>query len=1078
MYPLHIRGLLTLLCRALLAAFLAGSLLGTEGARRNYDLPESDAEAALKLFSQQSGRGVIAGTDVVRGVRTRSVRGEMTAGEALNLMLAGTGLVGTEDQRSGTFAVKRGEPGPNGAGAAPASGRPIEMARMEVNETRIDGLNNKGLLQGGPDAPLYHDVITRTDIERMGVTSLEELFRLIPQTSSPTNALQDAVDNSQSSGGATTHVSTMGLRGFAAAQTVILINGRSLPRTGTSDSNGADLGRIPLAAIERIEILPYAGSAIYGAGAIGGAINMILRKEYTGKDLTLYAGTATEGGASEYRVNYVDGRTFNHGRGNLTLTFSYQHRDALYGRDRDYLDRALARYGPGSGIVAPSGVPAVEELLIPAFAGAPATIVMNTSASPTQDLGIPGAPGARYATVPAGTTPAGSFALTPASFTSTAGEFPSGNRFGRSVLYEPIDSYTLNAQVEHEFIKDRLSAYGEFTVGYNRKDYTYPQALGLSLGPTDPLNPFRTNVTPGFVGRTITIYLDATDVPDSESHYKYRSARAVLGLKGRLSERWDWSVDGVIDYAHNTIEAVDTTNTLLGLNFLSGRAGAAPAAVRRAVYPILADHTVYPNPASDTDTYFYTERNGGTHGVQKEGNARVTGELLNLPSGPLKTSLVTKYQDWSFTSGQSTFNTNERARLLTGKDFVDTGSNRSNSRNVWQNAAEFSVPVIGRGWRPLPIESLEIQGSVSYETDRTTSTYTSDVSEYRYTKHADSEVIAARLQATPSIAIRGSYSSAFYPPGWSDVSSLRNEEEFTEGFFPDAARGNTIQDEPWTLVDGGNPSLQPERAKSRNLGLILTPRFLPGLTLNVDYWGIEKTDAVTAADFVAAWGNPDLYAFAITRAVPTPEDAAKGWLGVVTMLDTTPVNAAKIKTEGFDFRLRYRMQTDTFGEFTFNANASFTNNFLLTISPGAPTVDLLNGGGAAPLKWRGMGSLNWTEGRWSTTITSRYVGHYSSAYTDPSEAFPAGYPLDGGRIPAYLHWDLQVSYEVPAAAGRGWMHDIVSGTRWTVGVNNAFNDQPAFASGLGGLFGTGTGFYSTYDDPRQRYVYLQVRKSL
>lgn len=1082
--------LLVLLVPAVSAATVPSDLSAKasakEGAKINFNLPAGEAGQTLKQFAQQAKREILFPIQRVDRVQTNAVQGELTVREGLDRLLAGTELRAIEDAKTGALVVQRADD-PNAPRAAQtASDRPTSQSKVEdgklvldkyqVTGRQIDGLNNKGLLQGGATAPLYHDVVTRQDIERMGVTSLEELFRLIPQTSSPANSLQDAASNSAFTGGATTHVSTMGLRGFANAQTVILINGRSLPRTGTSDANGPDLGRIPLAAIERVEILPYAGSAIYGAGAIGGAINIILRKEYTGKDLTVYTGTSTEGGASEYRLNYVDGRTFNQGRTSMTTTFSYQHREPLYAGDREYLDDALRRFGPNSGVRTASGQLAFEQFILPAFAGAPGTIVISNTASQTADLGIPGAPGARYATIPAGTTATGSLALTPSSFTSTANTMTPGKRFGRSVLYEPVDSFTLNTQVEHVLIKDRLSAYGEFTLGYSRKKYTYPQFLSVSLAASDPMNPFRTGVTPGFTGRAVTVYLDAVDLPDSMSLYKYESARAVMGLKGKLSERWEWSVDGVVDYAHNTIIGTDTTSQILSYNDLTGQLGGAPAAVRRAIYPLLSDHRANPNASSDTAKYFLTSRNGGTHGVQTEANARLTGEVFELPAGPLKTSLVSKFQDWSFTAGQTTEASNDMSQLLTGTNYTPFNSISTNARSVWQNAVELSLPVIGEKWRPLPIQSFDVQASASYETNKTTSNVTG-VTPFKYTRNADSMVVAGKLQLTPDIAFRASYSSAFYPPGWGAVSGTPFVNTLPFGFFPDAARGNTIQSTPWDIIGGGNPNLQPESAKSKNFGVIFTPRFLPGLTLNVDYWRTVKTDAITTADFVKAWSNPAFYSFAVTRAAPTASDTANGWLGVVTAINLGPINAAEVDTEGFDVRMRYTLTTNSMGTFMFNANASFTNDFMLQISPLVPAVNQVGAGGTAPLKWRGLGSLTWTKNQWSTTVTGRYTGHFSSAFTDPSPAYPSAFPLDGGRIPAYLHWDTQVSYEVRASARQHNWRDWFSATKWTLGVNNILNDKPAFATGLGGAVGSGSAFYNTYDDPRQRFVYLQVLKN-
>ncbi len=1074
------------------------------GKSHGFNIVVSDASTAVREFGRQSGVRIMVSGELLKGKKLNPVTGEHSTDAALRILLADSGLMHRYVGERGVVLVP--SDARDGARTGADSGQVMGVRLVEaqsvsaqsaastddagekpdevvVSESRIDGLNNKGLLQSGRNAPLYHDVLTREDIERLGVTSLEELFRRIPQTSSPATSIQGAVNNSQVTGNAGITISTMGLRGFDSAQTVILVNGRSMPRTGEFDNSGVDLSRIPLSAIERVEILPYAGSAIYGSGAIGGAINIILRKEYSGKDLTVYTGTTTGGGASEYRVNYLDGRTFNQGRTSLTTTFSHQHREPLYAGDRDYLDRALERYGPSSGVLTATGRPAFEQYVLPALAGAPGTIVIGGSASPTADLGIPGAPGARYAMIPSGTSPADSFTLTPGSFSSTAGQFKNGERFGRSVLYEPIDSTSLNAQVEHEFIKDRLSVYGEFTLGHNRRSYSYPQQLVVNLAATDPLNPFRTDVTPGFVGRPVTLYLDAVDVPDSSSKYEYDSARAVIGFKGRLTERWEWSADGVYDYSHNDGVNIDTTTRIAALNGLTTQAAAPPpaqqpqtAAVRRAIYPILADHGAFPNAASDADRYLWALNTFETRGRQTEGNARLTGDLFDLPAGPLKASVVTKYQKWSFTTGGIRDSADEGSISLTGQIDIPTENVGTNSRSVWQNTVELSIPVIGKQWRPIPIESFEIQGSVSYESvDTVSNTDNGLFDPGSYTRHADSQVIAAKLQPVRDIAFRASYSDAFYPPAWNAVTQGEFRFELP-GLFPDAARGNTIQAEPFDYAGGGNPNLRSEQAESQNYGIILTPRFLPGFTMSIDYWKIEKTDAATFADFFAAWSNPDFYSYALIRAEPTPAEAAMGWLGVVTEINVGPINAASVRTEGVDFRLSHVLETAA-GTFLFNANASFTNNFLLQLSPAGDAVNQINAGGTAPLKWRGLGSMTWSRNRWVTSVTGRYVGPYSTPFTAPSAAFPSAFPLDGSRIPASMRWDLQVGYEIPvsSSSSSGSWSNLLSATKWTLGINNVLNDEPAFVTSFSPT-GGGSSFYSTYDDPRQRFIYLSVRK--
>jgi iron complex outermembrane receptor protein len=323
---------LQLFARPLLAWVLALSicpaLVAVDATRKTYDLPAADAVVALKRFSEQSGRELVYPVEQVRGITTQEVKGELTALEAINRMLAGTDLYVLQDEKTGALAVNRATD-PNAARAAQGSGRPqkstttkggaLELERVEVSSSKINGPVNQTIFSTTETGVFNYDVISRVDIDRMGVTSLEELMRFVPQTSDYGSvSLQGQVGNPQIAGGATFQNSEVKLRGFASTQTAILINGRRLQRGNITA--GADLSRIPIGAIERIEILPSSASAVYGGGAIGGVINVILRKDFAGRDLTATFSTSTDGGGTKYGFSFYEGRFFNEGRTRLSLT--------------------------------------------------------------------------------------------------------------------------------------------------------------------------------------------------------------------------------------------------------------------------------------------------------------------------------------------------------------------------------------------------------------------------------------------------------------------------------------------------------------------------------------------------------------------------------------------------------------------------------------------------------------------------------------------------------------------------------------------------------------------------------------
>ena len=104
-------------------------------------------------------------------------------------------------------------------------------------------------------------------------------------------------------------------------------------------------------------------------------------------------------------------------------------------------------------------------------------------------------------------------------------------------------------------------------------------------------------------------------------------------------------------------------------------------------------------------------------------------------------------------------------------------------------------------------------------------------------------------------------------------------------------------------------------------------------------------------------------------------------------------------------------------------------------------------------------------------MTSRYTGTRSTATTAPSASYPSATGIDGDRLPSVLRWDLQASYEIPyqITKFRAWK-SWFAGTKWTVGVLNFLDAKPSFVT-------DGYSFYNAVDDPRQRYVYVEIKKS-
>lgn len=145
-------------------------------------------------------------------------------------------------------------------------------------------------------------------------------------------------EQSGSNAAATT---TIGLRGLGETRTLVLLNGRRLPKDPAVEA--VDLNLIPQIAIERIEVLKDGASALYGSDALGGVINIVTKKNFTGTEVTTKFSGAEKPGGSTYDVSLLNGQQFE--KSDLTIVLNYQHTDRILGKDRDATKDGLSAIG-------------------------------------------------------------------------------------------------------------------------------------------------------------------------------------------------------------------------------------------------------------------------------------------------------------------------------------------------------------------------------------------------------------------------------------------------------------------------------------------------------------------------------------------------------------------------------------------------------------------------------------------------------------------------------------------------------------------------------------------------------------
>ncbi len=284
---------------------------------RTFDVPAEDAVKAIPEFARQAGIQIVAPGDQLKGVRTPAINGTLGLHAALEQLLAGTGIeIASDDGQTIILRVHA----KNGEAASADGAASIEMVTVTGSHV--------------PGAPPVSPVITvdRSDILNSGYANTADLMRTLPQNfggginPQTLGTLGESTNNVSSA-------STVNLRGLGAESTLTLIDGHRLASDGFV-GGVVDISAIPLAAVDRVEILTDGASAIYGADAVGGVVNFILRQGYDGAQSSGQIGTSTQGGGTQYEGSQLIGKDWGSGGG--LLNYEYSRQNFLFGGHRAF----------------------------------------------------------------------------------------------------------------------------------------------------------------------------------------------------------------------------------------------------------------------------------------------------------------------------------------------------------------------------------------------------------------------------------------------------------------------------------------------------------------------------------------------------------------------------------------------------------------------------------------------------------------------------------------------------------------------------------------------------------------------
>lgn len=1043
---------------------------GTNGLRLSLSIEAQPLRTALRAFESQSGLQVSYREEDVAtaGVMAPRVAGDMEAEEALRLLLSGTGLkfefinprlvrvssASEEAPKSKVLAEEKPTAMPEDDGPRrirlaqadkattsetefPLSGGAPSATSAAVPEVLVEGsrLLNMDIRRTEDDMQPYV-IFSRDTIEQSGASNIQDFIKTRLPMATNANAPAQGLSNL---GG----VSSINLRGLGTNQTLVLIDGH---RAAGINLNGnpqqPDLNGIPLSAVERIEVLPATASGIYGGGATGGVINVILRRDYTGAEAEVTYGDTLDGGGTSYRISLNSGFSLEGGRTSVLLAASYAKTGPLLVGERDYAQDArntMLANNPGF-FFGPSASPPVGATTnirsnAPLVGGQRPNLTLKGS---NQSLNSP------YTFVPLGYEGNDGGAALLANAGQYNLDLPQNAQGANASLLNEPKVESLITTVRREFL-DNLQGFLELAASNNTGRFRTNRANATFTLPANaPNNPFNEPI----IVTTPIFGADATAVSTVYSR------RAVAGLIWQISR--DWQL--VTDYTWNRVRFSSLTP--------NGITTAAGTAVNSGEINVMRDTNLFPvdfeaflEPPTVTEP---------THSVMRDATVRVAGSLVELPAGPLTLTTMVEYRTEKF---DWTISRNATSRT----DFPDRSQS---AKSVYLEA---KIPIFSGKNRVPGVELLEVQlaGRRDEYTVNGSNSLTSPTQVVqRYTRELSSTdpTFGLRWKPVRDVMLRFSYGTGFLPPAVTQLvpSAPVTIPASTAASLSvrDPLRGN----EPlgaFTANGGGSPDLKPEESTSKSIGAVFTPRFVEGLRLSFDWTRIDKTDGITSFGFNQdAINNEALIPGLIVRGPVTPGDPF-GVGRVVEFNAPRLYNIAQLNVEAYDVSINYTLSTGRFGSLGFDLNGTRLMHLETQITPSSPLVENVGvsnatvnpgnvGGG---LRWKGNASINWIHGSWGLGWNTSYYDSYwlNLAHT-------VNINQGAAKVPKQIFHDMYVSWSAPENV-RG----ILEKTRVRLGITNVFNTKPEQD-----LVGTTAAFnplgYSYWADPRRASYYLTLAK--
>jgi len=797
-------------------------------------------------------------------------------------------------------------------GAVAQQQQPQTLQRVEITGSNIKRINAETV------APV--EIITREQIERTGQPTIADVLRNIPGN---TGSFGESFSNSFAPGAA-----GISLRGLGQKTTLVLVNGRRMAGYGFAQNlqdSFVDLNSIPSSAVERVEILKDGASAIYGSDAIAGVVNIILRRDFKGLELSVRGGAFE--GKNDYAANISGGfGDLGSDKFNVFGVLDFYKRDFLSQKDVEFTKSRDFRDLPGGRNFESLTGGGTWRQLTPAggltnnyraISGCSGTILTGPQAV-ERGLIAP--------------TPANA-ALAAASNTFCVRDF--ADQFTALPGTERI-GFLGRATYE---VSPTMTAYAE--AGLSRTDTIQTFQAPFFAGTTGLVQtaaglrpfPYNINFAPGVSGNPFSTNARyngvLNDMGTRDNEITSDAVRLLAGLKYTLG---NWDLDSGVTFSKNEVTALNTNRlSLSGTSALFG----VPSTPQPPLPTSTSTAYSLDNPASNSaaarDSFrlnFPRNSKSELFAFDTKASTELTG--LRLPGGAVGLALGFEYREEKLNDRPAAV---AQSGQVLGQGITATNGKRDSTALF----AELALPI-----------TKQIEGQLALRHDR-------------YSDYGNSTTPKVGVKFTPNdmIAVRANWGKGFRAPTLPEISPSV-ATFFTAVIDPEDDAVRNISG-----VFAGNPNLKAEKSTSATVGIVFEPN--KNFNVSLDLYRIDWRDVVASEGFQTIVNR------SCPSGPPCPSTAnvirdPNNNNQVVTILSNYQNLASRVTT-GADVDARYTLSTTTAGKFTGRVNLTYVRSFK---EDGVEYAGSNAGSNTIP-RVRSNIALDWDKGPWSLTGRVNYT---------------------------------------------------------------------------------------------------------